>query len=75
MLLSCGLAEVLAFVLAILFDLPMPLVAVRLLWLNIVTDGLQDLALSFEKEKLLDRKSSNNSMLLRKTYYSSQIIS
>lgn len=60
MLLSCGLAEVLAFVLAILFDLPMPLVAVQLLWLNIVTDGLQDLALSFEKEKLLDRKSSNN---------------
>ena len=59
-LLSCGLAEVLAFVLAILFDLPMPLVAVQLLWLNIVTDGLQDLALSFEKEKLLDRKSSNN---------------
>ena len=60
MLLSCGLAEVLAFVLAILFDLPMPLVAVQLLWLNIVTDGLQDLALSFEKEKLLNRKSSNN---------------
>ena len=60
MLLSCGLAEVLAFVLAILFDLPMPLVAVQLLWLNIVTDGLQDLALSFEKEKLLDRKNSNN---------------
>lgn len=60
MLLSCGLAEVLSFVLAILFDLPMPLVAVQLLWLNIVTDGLQDLALSFEKEKLLDRKNSNN---------------
>lgn len=60
MLLSCGIAEVLSFVLAILFDLPMPLVAVQLLWLNIVTDGLQDLALSFEKEKSLDRKNSNN---------------
>lgn len=60
MLLSCGLAEVLSFVLAILFDLPMPLVAVQLLWLNIVTDGLQDLALSFEREKLFDRKNSNN---------------
>lgn len=49
MLLSCGMAEVLFFLLAIAFDLPMPLVAIQLLWLNIVTDGLQDFALSFEK--------------------------
>lgn len=49
MLLSCGVAEVLFFCLSILFDLPMPLVAIQLLWLNIVTDGLQDFALSFEK--------------------------
>lgn len=50
MLLSCGLAEVLFFVLSIAFDLPMPLVAIQLLWLNLVTDGLQDMALSFERE-------------------------
>ncbi len=49
MLLSCGLAEVLFFVLSVIFDLPMPLVAIQLLWLNLVTDGLQDFALSFEK--------------------------
>lgn len=49
MLLSCGIAEVLFFILSILLNLPMPLVAIQLLWLNIVTDGLQDLALSFEK--------------------------
>lgn len=49
MLLSCGLAEVLFFCLSIMFNLPMPLVAIQLLWLNIVTDGLQDFALSFEK--------------------------
>jgi len=49
LLLSCGLAEVLFFLLSIMLDLPMPLVAIQLLWLNIVTDGLQDLALSFEK--------------------------
>lgn len=48
MLLSCGLAEVLFFCLAIFFDLPMPLVAIQLLWLNVVTDGLQDIALSCE---------------------------
>ncbi len=49
MLLSCGLAEVLFFILSIVCNMPMPLVAIQLLWLNIVTDGLQDLALSFEK--------------------------
>lgn len=49
MLLSCGMAEVLFFVLSIIFNLPMPLVAIQLLWLNLVTDGLQDFALSFEK--------------------------
>lgn len=48
-LISCGLAEVLFFCLAILFDMPMPLLAIQLLWLNVVTDGIQDLALSFEK--------------------------
>ncbi len=51
MLVSCGLCEVLFFILAIMTNLPMPLVAVQLLWLNLVTDGLQDLALSFEKEE------------------------
>ena len=48
-LISCGLAEVLFFCLSIMFNLPMPLVAIQLLWLNVVTDGIQDFALSFEK--------------------------
>lgn len=50
-LISCGLAEVLFFCLSIIFDLPMPLVAIQLLWLNVVTDGIQDFALSFEKDE------------------------
>ena len=49
-LLSCGFAEVLFFILATIFKMEMPLVAIQLLWLNVVTDGLQDLALSFEKD-------------------------
>ncbi len=64
-LISCGLAEVLFFCLSILLDLPLPLVAIQLLWLNVVTDGIQDLALSFEKaekgileEKPRDTKES-----------------
>lgn len=49
MLLSCGVAEVLFCILAIMFNYPMPLLAVHLLWLNLVTDGIQDAALTFEK--------------------------
>ena len=58
LLISCGFAEVLFFVLSIICGLPMPLVAIQLLWLNVVTDGLQDLALSFEKseENIMDEK-------------------
>lgn len=48
-LISCGLAEVTFFILSIILDLPMPLVAIQLLWVNVVTDGIQDFALSFEK--------------------------
>ena len=48
-LISCGLAEVTFFCLSIICNLPMPLVAIQLLWLNVVTDGIQDFALSFEK--------------------------
>ena len=61
-LLSCGLAEVLFFIYAIIFDFPMPLVAIQLLWLNVVTDGLQDIALSFEeKEDSIMREKPRNS--------------
>ncbi len=48
-LISCGLAEVTFFCLSIILNLPMPLIAIQLLWINVVTDGIQDLALSFEK--------------------------
>lgn len=60
-LLSCGLAEVLFFTLSIICDLPMPLIAIQLLWLNVVTDGLQDFALSFEKpEKKIMKEAPRN---------------
>ena len=48
-LISCGLAEIFFFMIALILDLPTPLVAIQLLWLNVVTDGIQDISLSFEK--------------------------
>lgn len=60
-LVSCGLAEVLFFCLSIVCDMPMPLVAIQLLWLNVVTDGIQDFALSFEKaEKDIMKQKPRN---------------
>ncbi|MCP1367631.1 HAD-IC family P-type ATPase, partial [Halomonas sp. BBD48] len=57
LLLSTGAAEVLLFFLALGFGLPIPLTAVQLLWLNMVTNGIQDVALGFEKTEpgVLDR--------------------
>lgn len=48
LLVSTGAAEVLLFTLALLSGLPLPLVAVQLLWLNLVTNGIQHVALAFE---------------------------
>ena len=48
-LLSCGLSEAIFFCIVVLLGMPAPLTAVQFLWLNIVTDGLQDIALSFER--------------------------
>lgn len=70
MLLTTGLAEILIFVAALALGLPPPLTAVQLLWLNLVTNGVQDIGLAFERgerntlrrpprtsaESLLDRR-------------------
>jgi len=49
MLVSTGAAEVTLFLLSISMGLPMPLLPVQLLWLNLVTNGIQDVALAAEK--------------------------
>lgn len=48
LLISTGGAEIVLFSFALLIGLPLPLVAVQLLWLNLVTNGIQDVALAFE---------------------------
>lgn len=46
-LLATGMAEIGMFLGAVAFGLPMPLTAVQLLWLNLVTNGAQDVMLGF----------------------------
>ncbi|MCB0219820.1 MAG: cation transporting ATPase C-terminal domain-containing protein, partial [Chrysiogenetes bacterium] len=48
LLIATGGAEIVLFVLSMIAGLPPPLFAVQLLWLNLVTNGIQDVALAFE---------------------------
>lgn len=48
LLISTGAAEIVLFALSLASGLPLPLTAVQLLWLNLVTNGIQDVALAFE---------------------------
>ena len=47
-LISTGAASIVAILGAVLLGWPIPMVAAQLLWLNLVTNGLQDIALAFE---------------------------
>lgn len=48
-LIPTGLASIISIVLAMILDFPVPYVAAQLLWVNLVTNGLQDVALAFEQ--------------------------
>jgi len=48
LLISTGVAEITLFILSVLFGMPIPLYPIQLLWLNLVTNGIQDVALAFE---------------------------
>ena len=51
LLVSTGMAELVLFLFSLLFQTPMPLVAVQLLWLNLVTESVQHIALAFDPEE------------------------
>jgi len=57
LLVSTGAGEVLLVTAALALGLPFPLAAVQLLWLNLVTNGIQGVALAFEAGEpgVLDR--------------------
>lgn len=48
LLISTGFAEILLIILTFIFSVPIALLPVQLLWLNLVTNGLQDKFLAFE---------------------------
>ena len=48
LLVTTGAAEVLLFLLSTLAARPLPLAAIQLLWLNLVTNGIQHVGLAFE---------------------------
>lgn len=50
-LISTSLQEVLLIALAILSNLPLPLVAIQILWINLITSGVLDKTFPFAKEE------------------------
>lgn len=49
LLISTGVAEILLVAIPLILGMPIPFVPVQLLWLNLVTNGIQEIALAFEK--------------------------
>ena len=78
LLISTGAAEILLFLLSLFTNQPIPLTAVQLLWLNLVTNGIQDVALAFEgpEKDLMKRKPRNpkegifNRQMIQQTMFS-----
>jgi len=61
-LLSSNLAEILVIFFATIFRWPLPLIAIHLLWLNLITDGLPAIALGIDKSSsnIMKRKPRNS---------------
>ena len=77
-LLSQGIGELFFFFISILCGLPLPLIAIQLLYLNIVTDGLQDFALVFEKSEdniMKQSPRSTKESLFSKSLFKESILS
>ncbi len=60
-LIPTGFAAILSILIAMVLGIPVPYVAAQLLWINLVTNGLQDVALAFEpgEKDIIKRKPRN----------------
>ena len=60
-LISCGFGELIAIIGTIVMGYPIPYIPAQILWLNLVTNGLQDVALAFEpaEKGVLNRHPRN----------------
>ena len=47
-LIPTGVADLFSIVVAVLLGLPLPFIPAQILWINLVTNGMQDVALAFE---------------------------
>ncbi len=77
-LLSSNLGEIVLIFLATILGMPLPITAIQLLWINLVTDGLPAVALGFDpaeegimkrkpraaKENIVSKKLSENILVL-----------
>ena len=69
-LLSCNLGEVFVIFFALLFGWELPMTAIMLLWLNLVTDGLPALALSVDpygKNLMSQKPQKTNAQIMDKS--------
>ncbi|MGN1401726.1 MAG: cation-translocating P-type ATPase [Bacillus sp. (in: firmicutes)] len=60
-LLASNVGEILVMLFAMILGLPLPLTAIQILWVNLVTDGLPAMALGMDKPEgdLMNRKPRN----------------
>ncbi len=63
-LLSANLGEVLVILLAAVFFLPLPIIAVQILWINLITDGFPALALGLDPARpgIMKKREEHNIM-------------
>ncbi|OGI05254.1 MAG: hypothetical protein A2104_09585 [Candidatus Melainabacteria bacterium GWF2_32_7] len=60
-LISSGVGIALSIILSLIFNLPLPFLATQVLWVNLVTNGLQDIALAYEPgESGIEKRKPKN---------------